>query len=132
MSSVLHRLSRIFRARLRSRLGDGEPRQQHAARSGAARSDAARPDADRPHAGAGQAPHSGVRADSVLARYYANLELPYGADLVAVRRAWKRLLRRYHPDLHGADPERQQVATELVQGLNRAFEGLRRHLERNE
>ncbi|MCL4704681.1 J domain-containing protein [bacterium] len=66
--------------------------------------------------------------DPVLARYYANLELPYGADLVKVRQAWKNLLRKYHPDLHSHDPEKRRVATELAQGLNRAYEELEKRL----
>ena len=74
--------------------------------------------------GAGQAP------DPVLVRYYANLELPYGAGLDTVRQTWKRLVKKYHPDLHSADDQKQRTATELVQGLNRAYEELAKHLER--
>lgn len=66
--------------------------------------------------------------DPVLARYYANLELPYGADLITVRQAWKNLLRKYHPDLHSHDPDKRRVATELTQGLNRAYEELEKRL----
>ena len=68
--------------------------------------------------------------DPVLARYYANLEVPYGADLDTVRGAWRRLVKEYHPDLHSADERKRRTATELVQGLNRAYEELVRHLER--
>ena len=68
--------------------------------------------------------------DPVLARYYANLEVPYGAGLDTVRGAWRRLVKEYHPDLHSADEQKKRAATELVQGLNRAYEELARHLER--
>ncbi len=68
--------------------------------------------------------------DPVLARYYANLEVPYGAGLDTVRGAWRRLVKEYHPDLHSADEKKRRTATELVQGLNRACEELARHLER--
>ncbi|MCG8454911.1 MAG: J domain-containing protein [Holophagales bacterium] len=74
-------------------------------------------------------PADGPGVDPQLAEWYANLELPYGADLDEVTRAWKRLLRRYHPDRHGADPERDRQATQLAQALNQAYEGLRRHCE---
>jgi hypothetical protein len=67
--------------------------------------------------------------DPVLARYYANLELPYGADLEQVSKAWKRLMSTYHPDLHSTDPEKRRIANELCQGLNRAYEGLVGYLE---
>jgi DnaJ-domain-containing protein 1 len=66
--------------------------------------------------------------DPQVAEWYANLELAYGADLPAVTRAWKRLVARYHPDRQAADEARSRRATELVQGLNRAYDGLRRHL----
>ncbi len=68
--------------------------------------------------------------DPVLARYYANLEVPYGAGLDTVRGAWRRLVKEYHPDLHSADERKRRTATELVQGLNRAYEELVKHLER--
>ena len=100
------------------------------------------PPAGRRQAGSASAEHepragrrprrsnTGPAADPVLARYYANLELPYGAGLDTVRRAWRRLVREYHPDLHSADERKRRTATELVQGLNRAYEELARHLER--
>lgn len=67
--------------------------------------------------------------DPKLAAYYANLELPYGADLVQVRAAWKRLMRQYHPDRHSQDPEKRKVAEQLTQGLNEAFHALEKHLK---
>ena len=77
----------------------------------------------RSNTGAGQA------LDPVLARYYANLELPYGTGLDTVRLTWRRLVKKYHPDLHSADEQKKRTATELVQGLKRAYEELARHLE---
>lgn len=71
-----------------------------------------------------------VRQDPELARYYANLEVPYGSDLATVERAWKRLLGRYHPDRHATDEERQGIANDLVKELNRAYAELKRRLEK--
>ena len=59
--------------------------------------------------------------DSKLAQYYANLEIPYGSDKETVTRAWKGLLRKYHPDLHSSDPEKKQIATIITQKLNEAY-----------
>jgi hypothetical protein len=70
--------------------------------------------------------------DPALTRYYANLELPYGASVDVVREARRRLLKRYHPDLHSADPEKQRTATQLAQGLNHAHDELVSHLERKQ
>jgi len=62
--------------------------------------------------------------DPTLASFYANLELPYGADAGAVGEARRRLLRRYHPDLYSSDPEKKRTATQVTQGLNRAHDEL--------
>lgn len=64
-----------------------------------------------------------------LLQYYANLELPPFASIEEVKRAYKDLVRRYHPDKHAGDPERQKVASELTQSLTRAYEALTRYLE---
>lgn len=64
-----------------------------------------------------------------VSEWYANLEVEPGADLDEVERAWKALQRRYHPDLHSGDPETARRATELIQQINEAYAGLRRHLE---
>lgn len=81
---------------------------------------AARAAAAPPAAPAGEAaplpPH--------IAAFYANLELPPGASLSEVTRAFKRLLREYHPDRFAADPERQAAATRLVQDLSHAYREL--------
>lgn len=69
--------------------------------------------------------------DPELAQCYANLEIPYGSDLQTTRRAWKRLLRKYHPDLHSGDPEKMHLANELVKGLNRAYEKIEKQLQSN-
>lgn len=61
--------------------------------------------------------------------WYANLEVEPSSDLETIHRAWKRLQRKYHPDLHAADPERAQRATELIQQLNEAYAGLQAHLD---
>jgi hypothetical protein len=66
--------------------------------------------------------------DPVLAEHYANLEVPYGSDLETVRRAWKKLLQKYHPDLYPGEPEKQELANKLVQGLNHAYKELEKRL----
>ncbi|MCP4657855.1 MAG: J domain-containing protein [bacterium] len=116
--SVTSRLIRILRARL------GTRRTEDVGKTAAPRRPRVR--APRP---ADPLERDSPRRDPVLARYYANLEVPYGADLKTVHEAWKGLLRKYHPDLHSADPERWQTGTELVKQLNHAYEELRKRLE---
>ena len=66
--------------------------------------------------------------DPSLAAHYAALEGPYGSDLATVKKAWKQLLRQYHPDLHGHDEEKRRTAEELTRGLNDAYGALEKHL----
>tara|TARA_Y100000294_G_scaffold101982_1_gene94721 strand:+ start:717 stop:1094 length:378 start_codon:yes stop_codon:yes gene_type:complete len=56
-----------------------------------------------------------------LAKNYANLEIPYGSDLQTAKKAWKKMLKKYHPDLHSRDPEKLETATRLTQGLTKAY-----------
>ncbi|MFQ5582996.1 MAG: DnaJ family molecular chaperone [Calditrichia bacterium] len=67
--------------------------------------------------------------DPQLATYFANLEIPYGSDLETAKKAWKSLVKKYHPDLHSSDPLKQKTANELVQGINKAFEEIRKHYQ---
>lgn len=66
--------------------------------------------------------------DQQIADWYAALELPEGSDLDAVQKAWRRLLRQFHPDKHAADDEKARVAHEVTQQLNEAYNGLKKHL----
>jgi hypothetical protein len=61
---------------------------------------------------------------------YARLEVPFGSDLETVRKAYRQLMRRYHPDRHANDPERERVATEIAQKLAVSYNLLVEYLER--
>ncbi len=67
---------------------------------------------------------------ALIRRYYANLELPIGAPLDEVKASYRRLMRRYHPDLHQKDAEAAAVATRLTQELRTAYDGLVEYLSR--
>lgn len=67
--------------------------------------------------------------DEKIAGYYANLELPYGADLEAVKKAYRKLMKQYHPDKFSSDPEKQKTATEITKGLNKAYQELEKYLQ---
>jgi len=56
-----------------------------------------------------------------LAQYYANLEIPGGSDQITIKNAWKKQLKKYHPDLHCSDPEKQMIAENLTRQLNEAY-----------
>ena len=56
-----------------------------------------------------------------LAKYYANLEVPVGSDQTIIKNAWKKQLKKYHPDLHCSDPEKKMIAENLTRQLNEAY-----------
>ena len=65
-------------------------------------------------------------ANDDMARYYANLEIPCGSDFRTVKKAWKQMLKKYHPDLHSRDKKKQQTATRLTQGLTTAYNEIKK------
>ncbi len=64
-------------------------------------------------------------ADESLRQDFKNLEVPFGADIETVRRSYKALILRYHPDKFASDPERQRVALEITKKINESFERIR-------
>jgi DnaJ-domain-containing protein 1 len=65
-----------------------------------------------------------------IARAYAALEVPVGSDFDTVRKAYRTMMRKYHPDRHAAAPEKQKTATELAQRLTESYKLLEKHLRR--
>jgi DnaJ-domain-containing protein 1 len=86
--------------------------------------------------GAGARPSSGAGGgasmrgrDPQLARYYERLEVPYGSDWDTVKTSYRKLMRKYHPDLHGGkSAEKQRAATEVAQALTQAYNELEKVL----
>ena len=64
-----------------------------------------------------------------VARWYKTLELEPDADLDAVRKAYKKLMRKYHPDRFASDPEKYEAATKIATKITAAYNGLRTVLE---
>jgi DnaJ-domain-containing protein 1 len=83
-------------------------------------------EAARARAGVRGDPPSDPAADRK--RWYAALGLEPGADAPAVRKAYRRLLTKYHPDKFANDPEKLKAATEVTRKLTEAYNGLMRYL----
>ncbi|HSZ83559.1 MAG TPA: J domain-containing protein [Polyangia bacterium] len=66
-------------------------------------------------------PRRTAAGDQAVRKAYAALEIPPGSDFETVRKAYRRLMRKYHPDLHGGSPEAQRAATDLTQRLTEAY-----------
>jgi DnaJ-domain-containing protein 1 len=63
-------------------------------------------------------------------RWYARLELPYGAPMDEVKHSYRRLMRLYHPDRHTSDADTEAIATRISQDITVAYEGLSQWLQR--
>ena len=76
------------------------------------------------------APRRTAAGDEAIRRAYAALEVPAGSELEIVKRSYRRLMRKYHPDLNAGSSEKQRAATDLSQRLTEAYKTLERHLRR--
>jgi DnaJ-domain-containing protein 1 len=67
--------------------------------------------------------------DAQLADWYRVLDLQPGADMAQIKTSYRQLMRKYHPDMHAGNPQRQKAATELSMRVTAAYNGLVTHLE---
>jgi len=88
-----------------------------------------RPAADDELTAMGQARRDRMRERSV-ARCYALLELPVGSSRTEVQRAFRAMLRQYHPDRYVGDAEQHASAVALVTSLVDAYLALLAHQDR--
>lgn len=65
-----------------------------------------------------------------LREIYATLEVKPGATYDEVKSSYRRLMRKYHPDLHINDPKKHKAATALTMQLTEAYRQLEAHLKK--
>jgi hypothetical protein len=58
---------------------------------------------------------------------YRHLEIPPGSSWQEVRRAYKRLVKKWHPDHFHNDAKTQSIAAEKIKEINCAFDLLSQH-----
>jgi DnaJ-domain-containing protein 1 len=76
---------------------------------------------------------SGAGGNSEAARLqkaYAALEVPVGSDFETVRKSYRALMRKYHPDRHTQTPEKQRAANEVAQRLTESYKLLEKRLRK--
>jgi DnaJ-domain-containing protein 1 len=92
--------------------------------------EAVRSGARRPSPPPPRTPPRTASGDDAIRKAYAALEVAAGSDFETVRKSYRRLMRKYHPDLHGGSPEKHRAATDLTQRLTQAYKVLEKHLRR--
>ena len=85
----------------------------------------------RPGAGGGTTRGKGpVTEATKVQKAYAALEVPAGSDFETVRRSYRTLMRKYHPDHHTGSPEKQRAANEVAQRLTESYKLLEKKLRK--
>ncbi|HUJ58067.1 MAG TPA: J domain-containing protein [Kofleriaceae bacterium] len=69
-------------------------------------------------------------AEAQLVEWYRVLDLTPGAELSQIKTSYRQLMRKYHPDMHAGNPQKQKAATELSMRVTAAYNGLVAHLEK--
>ncbi|GAB4123454.1 MAG: hypothetical protein OHK0045_16180 [Raineya sp.] len=55
-------------------------------------------------------------------KYYQWLELPYGSSFEEIKKSYKALMKKYHPDNFHNNETKRQTAEKLSQKLNEAYQ----------
>ena len=77
----------------------------------------------------GRPPRPGS-TEAQLADWYRVLDLQVGSDLGQIKSAYRQMMRKYHPDMHAGNPQKQKAATELSMRVTTAYNGLTAHFEK--
>lgn len=88
------------------------------------------PSRSRPRPGA----RSSSRRPSIfqnrdMAKHYKTLGVEYGADEKTLKKAYRKMMRKYHPDLH-QDPKKKKAATKLTVQISVAYDAIEKHLKK--
>jgi DnaJ-domain-containing protein 1 len=79
--------------------------------------------------GGGRPPRPGSTEAQVL-EWHKTLNVPLDADLAQIKTAYRQLMRKYHPDMHANNPQKQKAATELSLRVTAAYNGLVERVEK--
>jgi DnaJ-domain-containing protein 1 len=65
-----------------------------------------------------------------IQKAYAALEVPQGSSFETVRKAYRTMMRKYHPDHHTQSAEKQRAANDVAQRLTEAYKLLEKTLRK--
>ncbi|OHX66249.1 J domain-containing protein [Flammeovirga pacifica] len=54
-------------------------------------------------------------------KYYNALEVSKGADFPTIKKAYRKMVKVYHPDLFQGDPKKQEMAQKVTLEINEAY-----------
>ena len=69
--------------------------------------------------------HHGQPSEREIENWHRTLEVPVGADFDTIRKSYRRLVAKYHPDKYASDPEKYAAATEVTRKITGAYNGLK-------
>ena len=77
-------------------------------------------------------PRRTAAGDDAIRKAYAALEVSPGSDFETVRQSYRRMMRKYHPDLHGRHRARQAARGDRsdTQRLSRGLQDARARTSR--
>lgn len=102
--------------------------KEQAARGGAASSSTGSGSAAS-STGSARSPRPGS-TEAQLAEWYRVLDLTAGADMTQIKSAYRQMMRKYHPDMHAGNAQKQRAANELSLKVSTAYNGLVANLEK--
>jgi len=115
-------------------------RDDHAARQKSAADDAFRRMKDQAARGGGgggstssgsssaRPPRPGS-TDAQLLEWYKILDVGLDADMQTIKSSYRKMMRKYHPDMHQGSPQKLKAANEMSMRVTGAYNGLVAHLE---
>ena len=112
-------------ARQRSAADEAFRRMKEQARTGATGSTS---QASSQSSGSSRPPRPGS-TDAQLLEWYRVLDLQLGADMAQIKTAYRKMMRRYHPDMHAGNPGKLKAANEMSMRVTGAYNGLVAHHE---
>lgn len=105
-------------------------KEQAAAGGGSWTSSSASSSSSSSSSGSSARPPRPGSTEAKVAEWYRVLDLQPGAEMSQIKSSYRQLMRKYHPDMHAGNPQKQKAATELSMRVTTAYNSLVDHLEK--